>query len=257
MSSQGVARERGCRLSLWRWETDAHPGLHLEGPQGLIDDAMRIEDADVVVGIFWKRFGTPTSDAGSGTEHELRRACSAWEQRARPQVVVYFGERKCMPKDAAEAAQLQQLLCFREAMPEEQLWWRYVTVADFERAVRKHLTAFVLALEPATTQVGRPSLEPGASCGRRVRFGLPLAAAHFAGRDAELDAIDQALGVAERAVVTQAITGLGGVGKSQLAARYVHEHADDYDVVAWIRAEDGGIADLSEPPPSLGFRSHS
>jgi hypothetical protein len=28
---RGVARERGCRLSLWRWETDAHPGLHLEG----------------------------------------------------------------------------------------------------------------------------------------------------------------------------------------------------------------------------------
>ena len=40
---------------LWRWESDAHPGLHLEGPQGLIDDAMQIEDADVVVGIFWKR----------------------------------------------------------------------------------------------------------------------------------------------------------------------------------------------------------
>jgi hypothetical protein len=42
----------------------------------LIDQAMRIEDADVVVGIFWKRFGTPTLDAGSGTEHELRHAFS-------------------------------------------------------------------------------------------------------------------------------------------------------------------------------------
>jgi putative protein kinase ArgK-like GTPase of G3E family len=60
-----------------------------------------------------------------------------------------------------------------------------------------------------------------------VRFRLPLAIAYFAGRDAELDAVNQALGVAERAVVMQAITGLGGVGKSQLAARYVHEHADE------------------------------
>jgi hypothetical protein len=111
----GVARERGCRLSLWRWETDAHPGLHVEGPQGLIDDAMRIEDADVVVGIFWRRFGTPTLGAGSGTEHELRRAFSAWKQRARPQMMVYFGERKYMPRNSAEAAQLS----FREAMPEQ------------------------------------------------------------------------------------------------------------------------------------------
>jgi hypothetical protein len=29
-----LAPAHGCLLSLWRWETDAHPGLHLEGPQG-------------------------------------------------------------------------------------------------------------------------------------------------------------------------------------------------------------------------------
>jgi NB-ARC domain len=87
----------------------------------------------------------------------------------------------------------------------------------------------------------------------RVCFRLPLAVAHFTGRDAELDAIDAALGVADRAVVTQAITGLGGVGKSQLAVRYVHQHADEYDIVAWIRAEDGGIADLSELAAELGL----
>ncbi len=66
------ARER-LPLPLWRWETDARPGLHLEGPPGLIDERMEIADSDVVVGIFWKRFGTPTGDAQSGTEHELRK----------------------------------------------------------------------------------------------------------------------------------------------------------------------------------------
>jgi WD40 repeat protein len=145
-----LAPQRRCRLELWRWETDAYPGLHLEGPQGLIDAGMRIEDADVVVGIFWTRFGTPTSDAGSGTEHELRRAWAAWQARGRPQVMVYFGERKSRPKDASEAAELQKLLSFREAMPKEQLWWTYTTLVDFERAVREHLTAFVEAPhEPA------------------------------------------------------------------------------------------------------------
>jgi tetratricopeptide (TPR) repeat protein len=250
--NRGVARERGARLSLWRWETDAHPGLHLKGPQGLIDDAMRVEDADVVVGIFWKRFGTPTLDTGSGTQHELRRAWAAWRERGRPQVMVYFCDRGYMPKDTAEAAQLQQVLTFREALPKEQLWWRYTSVADFEPAIRQHLTAFVLTLEPRTVPAVQPTPAAVAHA-RRVRFRLPLAAAYFTGRDAELDAIEEALGVAERAVVTQAITGLGGVGKSQLAARYVHVHAEEYDVVAWIRAEDGGIADLSELAAELGL----
>jgi tetratricopeptide (TPR) repeat protein len=85
-----------------------------------------------------------------------------------------------------------------------------------------------------------------------VRFNLPAVAASFTGREEELDALDDALGVADRAVITQTITGLGGVGKSQLAARYVQQRADGYDIVAWIRAEDGGIADLSALAGKLG-----
>lgn len=100
-----------------------------------------------------------------------------------------------------------------------------------------------------------PAAQAIAAAGHRrpLRFRLPLAAAHFTGRDRELDALNEALGVADRAVVTQAITGLGGVGKSQLAVRYVHQRADDYDVVAWIRAEDGGTTDLSELAAELGL----
>src|SRR5450755_4298586 len=85
-----LAPSNGCQLSLWRWETDARPGLHLEGPQGLIDERMEIAESDVVVWIFWKRFGTPTGDAQSGTEHELRMAWEAWRQSGRPDVMVYF-----------------------------------------------------------------------------------------------------------------------------------------------------------------------
>ena len=36
---------------------------------------------------------------------------------------------------------------------------------------------------------------------------------------------------------TQAIHGLGGVGKTQLAMEYVKQHADSYDIIWWIHAE--------------------
>lgn len=87
----------------------------------------------------------------------------------------------------------------------------------------------------------------------RVRFNLPDVAASFTGREEELDALERSLSRGGRAIVTQAIAGLGGVGKSQLAAYYVAQHVDEYDVVAWIAAEDGGIGDLAMLAARLGL----
>jgi hypothetical protein len=46
--NNGIARARGLRLELARWETDTYPGSHPEGPHGLIDAILRIEDRDVL-----------------------------------------------------------------------------------------------------------------------------------------------------------------------------------------------------------------
>jgi hypothetical protein len=35
--NRGIAPDRSLRLELRRWETDAYPGFHPEGPQSLID----------------------------------------------------------------------------------------------------------------------------------------------------------------------------------------------------------------------------
>jgi len=86
----------------------------------------------------------------------------------------------------------------------------------------------------------------------RVRFNLPVVAAAFTGRSTELGRIDKALKSEDRAVVTQAIAGLGGVGKSQLAARYVELHAEEYEIVAWVSAQDSGVADLARLADRIG-----
>jgi hypothetical protein len=144
----GIARERGLRLEVARWETDTHPGFHPEGPQGLIDPLLRIDQSDVLIGIFWKRFGTPTHDAQSGTEHEFRMAYAAWQQRQRPQIMVYFCQAPYTPKTRSEIDQWGRVLDFREQFPREGLWWPYEDERDFERLLRGHLTNFLLTPAP-------------------------------------------------------------------------------------------------------------
>jgi hypothetical protein len=141
--NKSVAADRSLRLELTRWETDAYPGFHPEGPQGLIDPILQIEDCDILIGIFWKRFGTPTSDGTTGTKHEFLRAYDAWKQHQRPQIMVYFNQTAFTPKSKAETDQWGQVLAFKENFPEEGLFWEYEGLATFERQVRQHLSQFL------------------------------------------------------------------------------------------------------------------
>lgn len=86
--NKGIAGERGVRLEVYRWETDAYPAFHPQGPQGQIDSCFRIEDCDLLIGIFWKRFGTPVLDANSGTEHEIQVATETWKHRSHLQITL-------------------------------------------------------------------------------------------------------------------------------------------------------------------------
>ncbi|GAA0931066.1 hypothetical protein GCM10009575_035630 [Streptomyces rhizosphaericus] len=71
---------------------------------------------------------------------------------------------------------------------------------------------------------------------------LPRPLGHrFVGREAELAALEQTLRPrherAAKHVVTQAMSGLGGIGKSTLALHFAHVHRHEYTAVWWIDAE--------------------
>lgn len=74
----------------------------------------------------------------------------------------------------------------------------------------------------------------------------------FVGRDDALTVLERELqGDQSRVVVGQAIHGMGGVGKTELARQYTFAHADQYQVRWWITAESaehiqGGLASLAE-----------
>ncbi len=61
---------------------------------------------------------------------------------------------------------------------------------------------------------------------------------NFTGREALLDELMNRLNSGEPAALVQAIAGLGGVGKTQLAAEYAYRRKNAYGVVWWLRAEE-------------------
>ncbi|MEV4771422.1 FxSxx-COOH system tetratricopeptide repeat protein, partial [Micromonospora humida] len=73
---------------------------------------------------------------------------------------------------------------------------------------------------------------------------------NFAGRGSELAELRTRLSSGGAAGV-QAIHGLGGVGKTQLALEYAYRHRADYDVVWWISAEQSGA--IGEQFSALGI----
>ena len=61
---------------------------------------------------------------------------------------------------------------------------------------------------------------------------------NFTGRKDILSELRLALTSGEPAAWKQAITGMGGVGKTQLAVEYIYRHKPDYRVIWWIHSEE-------------------
>ena len=102
------------------------------------------------------------------------------------------------------------------------------------------------------------------ACGRRVRFpgrgpavsNLPARNRNFSGRDELLEQLHAELQAESAAAVVpvEAVHGLGGVGKTELAVEFAHRFGSDYDMVWWIPAEQptAAVAALAALAGRLG-----
>jgi hypothetical protein len=134
----------GLVLELIRWETHVHPGLGGD-PQAVVSEQLEIGAYDVFVGIFWKRFGTRTPRAESGTEEEFRIAYDAWKRQGRAiQIMVYFcRSAAAMPDDEKLIRQMRKVVRFRNELFREGLARDYGEHAEFADHVRRDLVLVV------------------------------------------------------------------------------------------------------------------
>jgi hypothetical protein len=135
---------RGVELEAVKWETHAWPDVGSDA-QAVIN--REIGEFDIFVGVMWRRFGTPTGRADSGTGEEFERAYSLYKRSGRPKILFYFRTTPFYSTDVRELAQFRKVIGFRSKLDRAGVLFRqYETPLEFERYVREHLIRQVLEL---------------------------------------------------------------------------------------------------------------
>jgi len=113
-------------------------------PQGVIN--AQIGAYDIFVGIMWKRFGTPTGIAESGTLEEFNLAYEHWQLDNNFPVLFYFSQAKYKPNSISEIEQAAKVLAFKEQLATKGLVWEYPNAASFPDVFRPHLTRILFEM---------------------------------------------------------------------------------------------------------------
>ena len=132
------------RLETVKWEKDAHAAIGTDG-QAVINEQLHPEDADIFIGIFWCRFGSPTPRSGSGTAEEFDRAFSRWQKEQSNRIQFYF-KTAAQQLDKIDCEQLEKVKAFKNKIAGECgcLYREFNDLEEFKSLVR---TAIIAEIE--------------------------------------------------------------------------------------------------------------
>jgi hypothetical protein len=147
-----LAPEKQLRLELVRYETHAYPDLGR--PQDVINREIPI-DYDIFVGIMWKRVGTPTDTADSGTVEEFTRACQRREKSLLPRIMFYFCDQPISMPTPSEIEQLVKVIEFKNRLASQGLTSSYPSHGEFGEHIRGGL---LRAIRDILREDGEPIL---------------------------------------------------------------------------------------------------
>ncbi|MFJ5155469.1 FxSxx-COOH system tetratricopeptide repeat protein [Streptomyces sp. NPDC088353] len=93
----------------------------------------------------------------------------------------------------------------------------------------------------------------------RIWGNVPQRNRNFTGRETLLERLQERLSSGVTAVLPEALHGMGGVGKSQIAIEYVYRHSRDYRLIWWIPSEQENqiVQSLIELGEQMGLQAGS
>jgi tetratricopeptide (TPR) repeat protein len=202
------------------------------------DDAQTVSTAlvsgcDLYLGVIAWRYGyIPIGQERSVTQQEYEEAGRLGMSRllflAAPETEAADGPTDLFPASARDPNHLSQLLAFRAEITREQVVDFFTTPDDLAKKVATALHQY-LQISPSA-----PALPPP--------HNLPPRAPGFVGREQDVQALTEVLRDGQREGVSTAVVGMGGLGKSSLAAEAVSLLASPPPMfpggLTWVRCED-------------------
>jgi hypothetical protein len=222
-----------------------------------------VAGCDLYVGIFAHRYGyIPDHDNPDGrsiTELEYRHA------RASGKPTLVFLLDPAIPWSptwidavTGDGDRGTRINALREELGRERLVSFFTTADELAQQVGAAVTNLLAQLAASSRYQLREGL-PTVPAGRP--WTIPPPVRSFTGRAEQLTALHSQLTGqgAATLVPTAALTGMGGVGKTQLALAYAQRYRGDYELGWWVPAETelGMVTALADLGAELGLSAES
>lgn len=140
--SERLMRTHGVQLRVVGWPNDVRPGVNVD-LQAEINRQVG-NDFDIYLGILGTRFGTPTGNAGSGTEEEFEQGLERLRGDSRSLRVLFYFKTGMADPYNLEIDQFQKVKAFRAGLPSRGILYRdFKDTPDFVQMVKTHLVNLV------------------------------------------------------------------------------------------------------------------
>lgn len=143
------------RIESLKWEKDVRPSIQNRDGQSIINDQIGNEYR-IFIGIMNKKFGSPTTKAGSGTEEEFNNAFERYKKKGDLEVVFYFNDEPPKSMKELKPEELVKISNFKTKLSGLGIYGEYNSILDFEEKLRKHLTKYFISefkkITTSTTQ---------------------------------------------------------------------------------------------------------
>ena len=146
--NKSIGESQLFRIESVRWEKDAVPEFASDG-QDVINRQLTPGGHDIFVGIFGKKFGSPTPRAASGSKEEFDQAYSSWKKTGAPQIQLYF-KPDFIPESEVES---QKIKDFKDTVASDGgLYSEYNDLEDFKNKFRINITKTILKMHHRQVQ---------------------------------------------------------------------------------------------------------
>ncbi|MGH2747787.1 MAG: hypothetical protein ACRDKB_07670 [Actinomycetota bacterium] len=142
------------------WERDSTPEMG-DRPQAILNRQL-VDRADLLIGTFWTRLGTPTGEGESGTAEEIEKCA----KEGKP-TLIYFSEEPVRP-DSVDPDEYKRLVAFRDRLKAQGLFDTFESLEELRRKASAALTRTIRERFDADVSEAPVPLRRGAELVARV-----------------------------------------------------------------------------------------